>query len=74
MQSQGRNFENENEEAITRMINYCNTICFNCEKKFENENDIEVEHNKKKIMIKLNVIINKHCLKEAKKNKINSEN
>ena len=25
-------------------------------------------------MIKLNVIINKHCLKEAKKNKINSEN
>lgn len=74
LQSQGRNFENENEEAITRMINYCNTICFNCEKKFENENDIEVEHNKKKIMIKLNVIINKHCLKEAKKNKINSEN
>ena len=26
LQSQGRNFENENEEAITRMINYCNTV------------------------------------------------
>jgi hypothetical protein len=76
LQNQGRNFENENEEAITRMRNYCNNICFNCLKKFENENNIEVEHNKKKNIIKLNVIINKHCLKEAKKNKnkINNQN
>ena len=76
LQNQGRNFENENDEAITRMRNYCNNICFNCLKKFENENNIEVEHNKKKNIIKLNVIINKHCLKEAKKNKnkINNQN
>ena len=74
LQGQGRNFENETEEAITRMTNYCNTICFNCLKKFENENFIEVEHNKKKKMIKLNVIINKYCLKEAKKNIMNNNN
>ena len=74
LQEQGRNFENETEEAITRMTNYCNTICFNCLKKFENENFIEVEHNKKKKMIKLNVIINKYCLKEAKKNIMNNNN
>ena len=74
LQGQGRIFESEIEEAITRMANYCNTICFNCEKKFDNENNIEVEHNKKKKLIKLNVIINKHCLKEAKKNNINNDN
>ena len=56
------------------MANYCNTICFNCQKKFENENVVEVEHNQKKTMIKLNVIIDKHCLKEAKKNNIKNNN
>ena len=74
LQGQGRNFESENEEATIRMANYCNTICFNCQKKFEDEKDIEVEHNKKKNMIKLNVLINKHCLKEAKKNNIKKNN
>ena len=74
LQGQGRNFENENEEATIRMANYCNTICFNCQKKFENENVVEVEHNQKKTMIKLNVIIDKHCLKEAKKNNIKNNN
>ena len=74
LQTQGRTFETEDEEAITRMRNYCNSMCFNCLKKFENENNIEVEHNKKKNIIKLNVIINKHCIKEAKKNKINIQN
>ena len=73
LQGQGRNFESESEEAMVRMGNYCNTICFNCLKKFENENVIEVEHNKKKKMIKLNVVINKHCISEAKKNKNNNK-
>ena len=58
---------------MVRMGNYCNTICFNCLKKFENENVIEVEHNKKKKMIKLNIVINKHCISEAKKNKNNNK-
>ena len=74
LQTQGRNFENETEEATIRMRDYCNSICFNCLKKFENENNIEVEHNKKKNKIKLNVTINKHCIKEAKKNKIINQN
>ena len=74
LQTQGRNFENETEEAIIRMRDYCNSICFNCLKKFENENNIEVEHNKMKNKIKLNVTINKHCIKEAKKNKIINQN
>ena len=74
LQEQGRNFENESEEAITRMTNYCNTICFHCQKKFDNENFVEVEHNKKKRMIKLNVIINKYCIKESKKNIMNNNN
>ena len=74
LQEQGRNFESEIEEAIIRMANYCNIICFNCQKKFDNENLIEVEHNKNKRIIKLNVIINKHCLKEAKNNNINNDN
>ena len=69
LQTQGRNFENETEEAITRMSNYCQTICFNCLQKYGNEDNIEVEHNKNKKMIKLNVQINKHLIKEAKKNK-----
>ena len=74
LQTQGRNFENETEEATIRMRDYCNSICFNCLKKFENENNIEVEHNKMKNKIKLNVTINKHCIKEAKKNKIINQN
>ena len=73
LQEQGRNFENEIEEAIIRMANYCNTTCFNCEKKFENENFVEVEHNKKRIFLKLNVMINKHCLKDVKNKNINNE-
>ena len=73
LQSQGRNFENEYNEAILRMESYCQNICFNCLKKFSNENSIEVEHNKNKERLIINVVINKYCLKEAKKNN-NNEN
>ena len=50
------------------MNNYCKTMCFDCTKKFTNEKSLEVGHNSKKEILRLNVMINKHCLKDLKKN------
>ena len=68
LEEKGRNFEVEYNEAKIRMNNYCKTMCFDCTKKFTNEKSLEVGHNSKKEMLQLNVMINKHCLKDLKKN------
>ena len=67
LEEKGRNFEVEYNEAKIRMKNYCKTMCFDCTKKFTNEKSLEVGHNSKKEMLQLNVMINKHCLKDFKK-------
>ena len=68
LEERGRNFEVEENEAKIRMNNYCKTMCFDCNKKFTNEKSLEVGHNSKKEMLRLNVMINKHCLKDLKRN------
>lgn len=68
LEERGRNFEVEENEAKIRMNNYCKTMCFDCNKKFSNEKSLEVGHNSKKEMLRLNVMINKHCLKDLKRN------
>ena len=65
----GRDFEVEYNEAKIRMKNYVKTLCFICLKKFENEKSLEVSHNSKRDLFHLNVMINKHCIKDSKKNK-----
>ena len=71
-EERGRNFEAEYNEAKVRMRNYCKTICYNCEKKFTNEKSLEVSHNSRRDMLQINVMINKHCLKDLKKNNENN--
>ena len=68
LEEKGRNFEVEYNEAKIRMNNYCKTMCFDCTKKFTNEKSLEVGHNSKKEMLQLNVMINKHCLTDLKRN------
>ena len=68
LEEKGRNFEVEYNEAKIRMNNYCKTMCLDCTKKFTNEKSLEVGHNSKKEILRLNVMINKHCLKDLKRN------
>jgi hypothetical protein len=68
LEEKGRNFEAEYNEAKIRMNNYCKTMCFDCTQKFSNEKSLEVGHNSKKEMLQINVMINKHCLKDLKRN------
>ena len=67
LEGKGRDFEMEYNEAKIRMKNYIKTICFLCEKKFENHKSLEVEHNSKKEFFSLKVMINKHCINDTKK-------
>ena len=71
-EERGRDFENEYTEAKIRMKNYIKTMCFICNKKFKNEKSLEVSHNSKRELFLLNVMINKHCIREAN-NMINSD-
>ena len=74
-EDKGKNFEEQYNNSKKRMKNYCKTICFICEKKFNNEKILEVSHNSKKELFQINVTINKHCIKRRKKiNEINNEN
>jgi hypothetical protein len=75
-EEKGKDFGNEYNNAKIRMKNYCKTICFICEKKFDNEKSLEVSHNSKKDLFQINVMINKHCIKKGKINEIinNDEN
>ena len=68
LEERGREFEEEYNEAKIRMKNYIKTLCFICKKKFENEKSLEVPHNSRRDLIHLNVMINKHCFKDYKKN------
>ena len=74
LEEKGRDFEIEYNEAKIRMKNYIKTICFLCGKKFGNEKSLEVSHNSRKDLFSLCVMINKHCIKDIKKNvgKINN--
>ena len=67
-EGKGRDFGTEYNEAKVRMANYIKTICFICQKKFDNEKSLEVSHNSKREMLKINVMINSHCIKDSKKN------
>ena len=75
-EERGKEFGNEYNNAKKRMKNYCKTMCFICEKKFNNEKSLEVSHNSKKDLLQINVMINKHCIKKSKINEIinNDEN
>ena len=68
LEERGRDFENEYNEAKIRMKNYVKSLCFICKKKFENEKSLEVPHNSRRDLFHLNVMINKHCFKDLKKN------
>ena len=68
LEERGRDFENEYNEAKIRMKNYVKTLCFICKKEFENEKSLEVPHNSRRELFHLNVMINKHCFKDSKKN------
>ena len=68
LKEKGRNFEVEYGEAKIRMRNYIKTICFLCGKKFDNDKSLEVSHNARRDLFSLSVMINKHCIKDSKKN------
>ena len=73
----GKEFGNEYDEAKKRMQILCKTLCFICEKKLKDENNLEVPNKAKKKynLYKLNVMINKHCIKKNKINEIlNNDN
>ena len=68
LEERGREFETEFKDAKIRMANYIKTLCFICEKKFENGKSLEVSHNSKRELLKINVMINMHCIKDSKRN------
>ena len=68
LEQSGKDFSEFYEDAKNRMKKYCQTHCFVCEKTFSNEKNIEVEHNKKKCLIRFNVIINDSCFRKGKVN------